>query len=190
MSTPSPASGFILAGGQSVRLGRDKATLDWHGRSLLEHMVELMSSACDSVQVVGRGNLPDVHPGLGPIGGIFTALSSSTTDLNLIVGVDLPLLTSRFLNYLRSRSESSSRDLVVCKIGSGFPLCLGVRRNLKSEVDRYIESGKRSLQGLIETAACDVISLPDLQASGFSERIFANINTELDYWTALLSDNP
>src|SRR6185295_9787276 len=110
MSTPSPASGFILAGGQSVRLGRDKATLDWHGRSLLDHMVNLMSSVCESVQVVGRGNLPDLHPGLGPIGGIFTALSSSTTDLNLIVGVDLPLLTSRFLNYLRSRSESSSRD--------------------------------------------------------------------------------
>src|SRR4051812_25688997 len=116
MSTPSPASGFILAGGQSVRLGRDKATLDWHGQPLLHHMVEVLSTVCDPVRVVGRGDLPDRTPGLGPMGGIITALASSTNAVNLIVAVDLPLLTSRFLNYLKQRCESSSRDLVVCKI--------------------------------------------------------------------------
>jgi molybdopterin-guanine dinucleotide biosynthesis protein A len=190
MSTPSPASGFILAGGQSVRLGRDKATLEWHGRHLLDHMVELLSGVCNSVQIVGRGNLPDLTPGLGPIGGILTALASSTTDLNLIVAVDLPLLTSSFLKYLKARSESSSRDLVVCKIASGFPLCWGARRNLRPGIDAYIASGQRSLHGLIGTTNCDVISTSQLQEAGFSEGIFANINTELDYRMTLESGKP
>src|SRR5881394_2170013 len=106
MSTPSPASGFILAGGQSVRLGRDKANLDWHGRPLLNHMVELLATVCDPVRIVGRGDLPDAIPGLGPIGGIFTALMSTATDLNLIVAVDLPLLTSHFLNDLKEWCDS------------------------------------------------------------------------------------
>ena len=51
--TTTPISGFILAGGQSTRMGRDKALLDWHGTPLLNHMIGLLEQATDDVKVVG-----------------------------------------------------------------------------------------------------------------------------------------
>src|SRR5216117_4172813 len=121
-------TGFILAGGKSTRMGRDKALLDWHGRTLLDHMIGLVRTVADPVQVVGRAPLLDRLPGLGPLSGIATGLEASSTDANIFVAVDLPLLTHDLLKYLRSRIEHSSQPLLACKIGSAFPLCLGVWR--------------------------------------------------------------
>src|SRR5215470_3369376 len=103
---PMNLTGFVLAGGKSTRMGRDKALLDWHGQTLLNHMVELLRTAADPVLVVGRNPLPDRLPGLGPLSGIATALEFSSTDANLIIAVDLPHLTKDFLKYLRSRLEN------------------------------------------------------------------------------------
>src|ERR1051326_3836877 len=128
MSTPCPMTGFVLAGGKSTRMGTDKALLDWHGRTLLDHMLELLRGVLDQVQVVGRDQLPDHLPGLGPLSGIATALKATSTDANVIVAVDLPHLTKDFIKYLRSRIETSTRPLLVCKIGSDYPLCMGVWR--------------------------------------------------------------
>src|SRR5437667_12448710 len=102
-------TGFILAGGKSEQKGRAKALLTWHVRPLLEHMVGLLETAADEVQVVGRDRLPDRIPGRGPLSGIATALEMTSTDANLILAVDLPFLTKDFLLYLRSRIERSGR---------------------------------------------------------------------------------
>ena len=86
--TTAHLNGFILAGGQSTRMGRDKALLDWHGTPLLTYMVNLLRDATDQVQVVGRDHLPDHLPGRGPLSGIATALAASSTETNLILAVD------------------------------------------------------------------------------------------------------
>src|SRR5262245_55563241 len=129
-------SGFVLAGGKSNRMGRDKAILDWHGRTLLEHMVELLRTVANPVQVVGRNSLPDKLPGLGPLSGIATGLEISATDANLFVVVDLPFLTKEFLQHLRSCMEHSHYPLLACKIGSAFPICLGVWRPMLPEINK------------------------------------------------------
>src|SRR5262245_9558920 len=100
-------TGFVLAGGKSRRMGRDKALLDWNGRPLVTHMVDLLLTVAHPVQVVGRSPLPDRLPGLGPLSGIATGLEATFTDANLFVAVDLPFLTHEFLKYLRTRLESS-----------------------------------------------------------------------------------
>jgi molybdopterin-guanine dinucleotide biosynthesis protein A len=189
MSTPSPASGFILAGGHSLRLGRDKALLEWRGSTLLDHQISVLSSVCSTVRVVGRETLPDDPPGMGPIGGISTALSVSNTDLNLIIAVDLPLLTSSFLKYFKQRCDRSEHALTLCRIDSRFPLCLGMRRNLLETLARYIETGNRSVHGFLETEPSERITTSDLLKAGFTLQLFANINTEADYRAALLADN-
>src|SRR5215467_1472498 len=109
-----PMSGFILAGGRSRRMGRDKALLDWHGTPLLNHMTTLLGYATDNVKVVGRDHFPDRVPGLGPLSGIETALTLTSTDNNLIVAVDLPLLTKDFVIFLRRAAERSKRPLMAC----------------------------------------------------------------------------
>src|SRR5438552_1093774 len=133
-------TGFVLAGGRSTRMGRDKALLNWHGRTLLDHMVGLLRTVADPVHVVGRDPLPDRLPGLGPLSGIATGLEMSSTSANLFAAVDLPLLTQDLFIYLRSRVESSSHPLVACKIGSDFPLCLGVWRPMLPEINRLLNA--------------------------------------------------
>jgi molybdopterin-guanine dinucleotide biosynthesis protein A len=94
-------TGFVLAGGNGTRMGRDKTSLDCHGRTLLQHMVELLHGVLDGVNVAGRDQGPDRLLGLGPLSGIATVFEFTSTDANLIIEVDLPHLTKDFLKYLR-----------------------------------------------------------------------------------------
>ncbi len=174
-------NGFILAGGKSSRMGSDKALLDWHGQPLLDHMIALLGKAATDVQVVGRDRLPDRWPGRGPLSGIATALEITLTDANLVVAVDLPFLTTKFLSYLRSRLERTNRPLLACKIESHFPLCIGVRRALLPEVQRRVESGNLSVHALIEESDSEILSEEELRHAGFEPPIFRNINTPEDY---------
>ena len=178
---PTAVNGYILAGGKSSRMGRDKALLDWHGRPLLAHMVNLVHSATDQVEVVGRDRLPDRLPGLGPLSGIATALAASSSDANLIVAVDLPLLTKDFLIYFSSRLQNSKNSLLACKIESHFPLCLGTRRTLLPEIERRLSKSELSIHALIEASDAEIISEAELHDRGFGASLFRNINTPKDY---------
>jgi len=181
-------TGFILAGGKSKRMGRDKALLEWKHSTLLEHMVKLLSSVTTEVQVVGRELLPDVLPGRGPLAGILTALQNSQTEINLVVAVDLPLLTKAFLRYLVSRIETSRSPLVACKMESYFPLCLGLRGTLVRELEQRVTGRELSVQSFIESSGPRLIILePELRRAGFDASMFRNINTEEDYRAAMLS---
>jgi len=175
------AEGFVLAGGASRRMGKDKAMLDWFGKPLVEHMTSLLTIIASPVRIVGRGSLPDLHPGIGPLAGILTALSVTASDINFIVAVDTPLLTYEFLKYFERRTISSNRALIACKIQSGFPLCLGIRRSAQLLAENYILSGRRSVRGFIEEAQAELITVDDLDALGISPEIFRNLNTESDY---------
>ncbi len=166
-------NGFVLAGGQSTRMGRDKAKLPWRGQSLLDHMIRLLATAVDHVQVAGRDALPDRIPNRGPLGGIATALENSNSDANLLVAVDLPLLTTEFLKYLRLRTEESAHPIVACKLGSSFPLCLGLKKDLLPTIEQRLAAGKLSVHALIEAVDSELLSWPD-------PAIFKNINTPAD----------
>lgn len=178
-------SGFVLAGGRSTRMGQDKALLDWHGRPLLDHMIELIRTVADPVHVVGRDQLPDRLPGFGPLSGIATGLETTFTDANLFIAVDLPFLTKGFLKYLRSRIEDSAHPLVACNIGSAFPLCVGAWRPMLPEINRRLASGRLSLRALIEAGSTEIINETQLTKLGFGGSLFRNINTEDDYRLAL-----
>jgi molybdopterin-guanine dinucleotide biosynthesis protein A len=171
-------------------MGTDKTSLDWHGRTLLEHMIRLLSAVAENVHVAGKGDLLDEQPGYGPIGGILTALRYSSTQNNLIVAVDLPLLTVDFLKYFKERQNRSQSSLLVCKIGSVFPLCLGIQRSLLTALDSYVADGGKSIHGFIQAAAADIIGSTELAGAGFSSDIFFNINTEIDYRRALTAYKP
>lgn len=183
--TSMPAEGFVLAGGASSRMGREKALLDWHGRPLLQHVVELLMTVAFPVRAVGRDDFPDLETGLGPMGGVLTALAASGTDFNFIVAVDLPLLTRKFIKYFAARSFSSSCSVVACKIGSDFPLLLAVRRSALSAATDYVRTGRRSVRGFIEESGPELVSSDDLQRNGFSLGMFQNLNTMDDYRLAL-----
>jgi molybdopterin-guanine dinucleotide biosynthesis protein A len=110
-------SAVILAGGRSVRMGRDKAFLSFNGRCLIEHSIALAREAgADEVVISGRAGqdfsgagcrvLLDAAPGCGPLGGIERALGLARLPLVLVLAVDLPHMTPGFLRWLLRRRFS------------------------------------------------------------------------------------
>lgn len=160
-------------------MGRDKAALEWGNSSLLDHMVQLLSTVAERVRVVGRGDLPDRVAGKGPLGGILTSLENTESEENMVIAVDLPLLTPEFLREFHARFLASARPLLVCKVGETYPLCLGVRRSLKADVARRIETGNLAIHSFIDETDAEIL------AEGFDPSIFANANTPQD-WARLV----
>ncbi len=107
------ASGFVLAGGRSTRMGRNKALLPFRGTTLVEHVAGIVRQAAGSVTLIGDPVqlahlglpvFPDKLPGSGPASGIYTALTITSTDWNLIAGCDMPAVTSDILLGLLRRA--------------------------------------------------------------------------------------
>ena len=112
--------GVVLAGGKSSRLGRDKALLRLgNAGDLLTRTVELLRGVADSVIVVGRSypdgiGIVDLAPGLGPVGGITTALTHAAGAACLALSCDLPFMTREVLVRLVAAYRRRPAGKSVC----------------------------------------------------------------------------
>jgi molybdopterin-guanine dinucleotide biosynthesis protein A len=176
----------ILAGGDSRRMGRDKADLPWRGSTVLGHLVGVVRAAECRPLVVGRRLAPagvtaleDQQPGQGPLGGLVTALTQLRMDL-MLIACDLPLLDAELIGWLRDqRSRAALHGLAVICDGEVEP-CFSLYRPSVLELARErLASGKRSLHGLIEAGRFGEIELPDAY-----RRRLRNVNTPED-WVAI-----
>lgn len=134
---PHDLVGFVLAGGKSLRMGRDKASLLVEGSSLLARSVALARRFCSEVWVSGRKPhdeatrglnqgklrwLPDDRPGLGPMGGIATGLEHLKRPL-LVLPCDAPLLNPELLRRLvdaRNGRSSEIQATAFAQPGTGY----------------------------------------------------------------------
>ncbi len=103
--------GVVLAGGQSSRMGQDKAMLPFKGETLLHHQVQLLRRICSHVVVSGEypgfDCVPDCVPKYGPISGIYSVAKQIPSAALLVVPVDMPQLTVEHLNRLQIPEQSS-----------------------------------------------------------------------------------
>jgi molybdopterin-guanine dinucleotide biosynthesis protein A len=113
LSAPSreDAAGFILAGGQSSRMGSDKALVPLQGRPLLAIALDALRAGIPAAIAGAQSDLSvyapvieDKHPGLGPLSGIHAALSASSAAWNLFLPVDMPLMPPSLLRLLLDRA--------------------------------------------------------------------------------------
>jgi molybdenum cofactor guanylyltransferase len=185
----SNVAAFILAGGQSTRMGRDKALVMLEGRTLLECMLDVARALTPDVQIVGDAEkyavfapvVEDVFPGCGPLGGIHAALRSSQQELNLILAVDIPFVSPALLNYLVSRAQNSASLVTVPRAGKGFqPLCAVYRRAFADEAEQALRAGRYKIDALFDAAQIQIIREGELRAAGFSGELFRNLNTPGD----------
>ena len=105
--------GVLLAGGQSRRMGQDKALLDWHGQPLIEHMIATLH-AVGIAHVKISGNRPeydgivDAQPGGGPIIGLLSVAQTLLDTELLVVPVDMPRLSVGLLQQLLDAPASEA----------------------------------------------------------------------------------
>lgn len=119
-------AGYVLAGGQSSRMGTDKALLEIDGVPLFVRAARLLKTVATSTTVVGH---PDRHAGFGIeiipcravdiagpsldyMNGIVTALEHTDARWNLIISADMPYLTVEWLQFLVDCRRHADVDLI------------------------------------------------------------------------------
>ncbi|MGG7467506.1 NTP transferase domain-containing protein [Chryseobacterium arthrosphaerae] len=119
-NTIPPVNGLVLAGGKSVRMGKAKDLLHWHGKEQRYFAADLIAPFCEEVFISCRQDqlenfdpgykaLTDTFLNMGPFGGILSALRSRRDTAWLVVACDLPLLDPKSLEFLlRSRDPEKA----------------------------------------------------------------------------------
>lgn len=187
-------SAFILAGGQSSRMGADKAFVEIEGQPLIARMLGLARTIDLEPRIVGStdkfrgyaGVIEDRFAGCGPLGGIHAALRASPNELNLMLAVDMPFVSPEFLLYLADQA-TANRALVTVPRAEGHwqPLC-GIYRVAFADVaEQALRDGKYKIDPLFRRVQVCAIEEDELRDRGFTPAIFRNLNTPEDVQAAL-----
>jgi molybdopterin-guanine dinucleotide biosynthesis protein A len=182
---PGEAAGFVLAGGQSRRMGLDKALLRIADQPLVERVARAVEIAAGSATIIGpaeryahlgRRVIPDEKPGAGPLGGIVTALSATDAEYSVITACDLPDLTAEFLTRLVAFARSTGpADCWVPEGPNGLePLCAVWNARALSKLRCALAAGTRKMKEVI--AGIETCTFPVSDGA-----VFRNVNTPRDW---------
>jgi len=193
MGATSNVRGFVLAGGESLRMGQDKTLLPLGGVPMLLRTAQLVESVVGNATVIGRREpcqqfslqiVPDDWPGAGPLGGIATALRTSSASWSLVVACDLPYLTKTWLEYLVGRALSASADVdaVLPMNASGAePLCAMYHKRSEPAIRRAMESGIRKVHDALASIRIEPIESAQWREFDRDGSLFKNMNSPADY---------
>jgi molybdopterin-guanine dinucleotide biosynthesis protein A len=165
-------------------MGRDKALLPYRGTTLVEHLARVVQEAAGAVALIGAPDhyrslgypvYPDKFPGCGPLGGIYTALSVSSTDWNLIVACDMPGISADVLRTLLGSAEQSGKSCVVATgpTGDPEPLCAVYHRSCLPVLARAIEEKRFKMR--------DLVAQLDRTLKPVDASALANVNTPAEW---------
>lgn len=178
---------FVLAGGQSSRMGTDKAFIELEGHTLLSRMQALARTVASDLRILGDKKkfgpygdvVEDEFPNHGPLGGIHAALRVSATDLNLILAVDMPFVEVRFLQYLvHEATRSDGAVVTLARAAGGWqPLCAVYRKPFADLAEQALRQGKNKIDPLFSQVQLRILEEAELKKHGFSPEIFRNLNT-------------
>jgi molybdenum cofactor guanylyltransferase len=191
MSEGAAIAGFVLVGGASRRMGRDKALLDYAGETLVQSVAFEVAKAAGSVALLGDpvryGHLgmrvvPDIIPGRGPMSGLHAALASTGAEWVLLVACDLPNVEAGFLRLLIDQAILTKAKCVAARGQNGLePVCAVYHRSTQREVLQALEDDRLRMR--------DLITRLDATGVEAEARLVRNVNTEEDWRLHLTERN-
>jgi molybdopterin-guanine dinucleotide biosynthesis protein A len=171
--------GLVLAGGQSRRMGQDKALMRYQGRTLIDNASLLLQSAsCDKVLISRNapGFLNDRIEDAGPLSGVHAVLDALSQSDNhngnpcelLVLPVDMPQMTPELLRILVSRGREAEK---ACYVEKRFlPFYLPVTQKTKALLANYlVEQSKRRVVGFLEILNAVSLKEGDLKKTARKE---------------------
>ncbi|HEX9191645.1 MAG TPA: formate dehydrogenase accessory sulfurtransferase FdhD [Candidatus Deferrimicrobiaceae bacterium] len=184
-------TGVILAGGNSRRMGSDKALLPHHGCRLIEAIHRRMAELFEEVVVVtgapGRYDflpcrrVPDLFEGMGALGGIHSGLSHSGTDLVFVVACDMPNVNAELVRNLCGLADGA--DAVVPEGEKGLePLHAVYRKSALPAIERSLRDGERRVVSFFDRVTVRRVAVEEVSRFDPSLDAFRNINTPEDYY--------
>ena len=200
MNRSQQIAGFVLAGGESTRMGREKALLDIGGVTMVERAARLVESVVGKATIVGQPEkfhalaaklgtraIADDWPGAGPLGGIATALRASEAQWNLIVACDMPYLTREWMAFLveRATCTGDASDAVMAMNERGAePLCAMYHKRCESAIWLALDRGTRKVTEGLHGLRVAYIEPAEWKAFDSEGLLFKNMNRAEDYEAA------
>jgi molybdopterin-guanine dinucleotide biosynthesis protein A len=181
--------GFVVAGGRSRRMGRDKALLPWGATDLLGHSVERLRAVTSDVRVlcgpepryVDRGVPVEVDPfrDVGPLAGVLAGLTAAAGRPGLFLAVDLPFVPVSLLARLAELAEGFDAVVPVSPRGPE-PLCAAYGPACLEPIRRRIAALDLKMTAFWEDVRVRQVSGPELSPHGPLETLFRNVNEPRD----------
>lgn len=195
--TSSPLYGLVLAGGESRRLGRDKALLRRGGVSQLARMAALLDDVTDEVFVSTRAEqqaepersrfpqVVDRYEGIGPVAGILSAMDEYPDADWLVLACDLPNVDARTLAVLLERRSDARPFTAFVSSHDGLPepLCALYRAGSDAIIRGFVDDGLVCPRKIMMRSDTELLEQPDPAA-------LDNVNTPEDLNSSVLEAAP
>ncbi len=176
---------FILAGGKSTRFKKDKTLFPFKGKPLIEHVIDavrplgleitIIANDCSRFEYLQIHCYPDIVKGMGPFGGLYTALYHCSTDTALVLGCDMPNVSGDLLNYMISIQKNY--DIVVpCVNGYYEPLYALYTTGCVPYIKDFLKSGKKQIIALYDKVRIRKVSEDEIRRFADPAIVFRNIN--------------
>ena len=180
---------IVLAGGKSLRLGREKALEEIGGRSLIERVIERLSLLGNEIIVVtsSSNQLPDLgvkrvidsYPGKGNLVGIYSGLKEAASSHGLVVGCDMPFLNVALLRHLIALSPGF--DVVIPRVDDEMePLHAVYSKNCLAPIEVYLREGRLKIFDLLPELKVRYVDNAEIERFDPRHLSFFNINSEAD----------
>ncbi len=191
-------TGIILAGGENKRMGVDKAFLEVAGSPIIEHVLRAFGSIVHRIIIVTNSPerylayearvVTDRLDQRGPLTGIYSGLSISESEYNIVVACDMPFLNAGLLAYLMELAPGY--DAVVPAFeGRAEPLHAVYSKGLLPVIEKRIREDDRRLQGIFGRANVRYVTEKEISRFDPERRSFINLNTPQQYKEATCLDS-
>jgi molybdopterin-guanine dinucleotide biosynthesis protein A len=177
---------IILAGGKSQRMGTDKGLLNLNGKSFIKHICDalqpivglniLIVSSNKEYDTLGFTRVEDIIENKGPVGGLYTALSASKTKVNLVLSVDVPMVSTELLEWLIQSHEETYMVTQTKSNDKTNPLIGIYDRSMRIVFGEHMAANQLKLRQVIEDVKHQTIVVPEKWTNQLQ-----NINTPEEY---------
>jgi molybdopterin-guanine dinucleotide biosynthesis protein A len=201
-----PTQGFssvILAGGESRRLGIDKALLELGGQTLVSRVAQKLALLSDDLIVVtnspedyrhlslGVRFVPDERPGEGALMGVYSGLKAARHESALTVACDMPFLNVSLLRHMLDKV--AGHDAVVPRLQGGLlePLHAVYGKHCLPFMAALLARGRRRIAAFFDQVDVFYVEQATIDRLDPLGQSFVNINTDADWQRAQqLLDRP
>ncbi len=189
MTAKKGITGLIMAGGQSKRMGQNKAFLKLNGEFLIKLIISKIKNICQEVFIVvnekeeymdlGLPVLQDEIPLLGPLGGLLTGLRNASYDTCLMVATDMPFINIPLLKEMADMINGY--DVVIPKNERGLePLHACYSKKCLPLIEKSIQSGQRRIISFFNQARVKTLKVEEWKSFDQEGLFFFNINNKED----------
>lgn len=187
-------TGIVLAGGKSLRMGIDKGFLRFHNKTFVQCSIDALKPLVSDIIIVsddsnydilGYKRVTDFIKDAGPVSGIYSGLTGSKSEYNIILSCDIPLISSEVLQKLIDAVDNTSDIIQIESHGKSMPLVALYKQQVKDVFYKLLKNDEHRLRVAVKHCKFKNVVLDKTLA-----HTTMNINTKDEFNKIVNVDNP